>query len=99
MHFRSGMAPASSTATIITTLVILHSYSPYNIVAAQDGGDEFSNNLASDLAPLLSLFGEQFSRQFMAQSMTWMDSILFACAPLGIITAIVGAIRVGGPSW
>lgn len=31
--------------------------------------------------------------------MTWLESVIFACAPLGIITAIVAAIRVGGPSW
>lgn len=31
--------------------------------------------------------------------MGWADNIIFAMAPLGIITAIVGAIRVGGPGW
>ncbi|KAI5776322.1 hypothetical protein EDC01DRAFT_625499, partial [Geopyxis carbonaria] len=62
-------------------------------------GDEFSNNLFSDLAPLLALFGEQFAKQYMSQSMSWIDNLIFAIAPLGIITAIVGAIRVGGPSW
>ncbi|PVH67645.1 hypothetical protein DL98DRAFT_555074 [Cadophora sp. DSE1049] len=35
----------------------------------------------------------------MSQSMGWADNIIVAMAPLGIITAIVGAIRVGGPSW
>ncbi|KAH7235456.1 hypothetical protein BKA59DRAFT_425368, partial [Fusarium tricinctum] len=35
--------------------------------------------------------------QFMSQSMGWADNIILAMAPLGIITAIVGAIRVGGP--
>jgi hypothetical protein len=29
----------------------------------------------------------------------WLDSVIFAMAPLGIITAIVSAIRVGGPPW
>ena len=29
--------------------------------------------------------------------MGWADNILFAMAPLGVITAIVGAIRVAGP--
>ncbi|KAF8542428.1 hypothetical protein BDD12DRAFT_916284 [Trichophaea hybrida] len=29
----------------------------------------------------------------------WLDNIIFAMAPLGILTAIVAAIRVGGPSW
>lgn len=81
---------------------------------ASDSGDEFSNNLFSDLAPyvvrpsskistnhirLLALFGEQFAKQFMSQSMSWADNIIFAMAPLGILTAIVSAIRVGGPSW
>lgn len=66
---------------------------------AEDAGDEYANNLFSDLAPLIALFGEQFARQFMSESMSWLDNIIFAMAPLGIITAIVGAIRVGGPSW
>ena len=66
---------------------------------ADDDGDDFSNNLFSDLAPILALFGEQVAKQFMSQSMGWADNIIFAMAPLGIITAIVGAIRVGGPVW
>ncbi|RYP91054.1 hypothetical protein DL770_002827 [Monosporascus sp. CRB-9-2] len=66
---------------------------------AADAGDDFSNNLFSDLAPLLALFGERVTTQFMSQSMGWADNIILAMAPLGVITAIVGAIRVGGPSW
>ncbi|KAK3352190.1 ankyrin repeat-containing domain protein [Lasiosphaeria hispida] len=62
-------------------------------------GDDFSNNLFTDLAPLLALFGERVTMQFMSQSTGWADNIILAMAPLGIITAIVGAIRVGGPSW
>jgi len=31
--------------------------------------------------------------------MGWADNIILAMAPLGIITAVVGAIRVGGPPW
>ena len=31
--------------------------------------------------------------------MGWADNIILAMAPLGIVTVIVGAIRVGGPSW
>ncbi|KAI5795778.1 hypothetical protein EDC01DRAFT_64217 [Geopyxis carbonaria] len=64
-----------------------------------DAGDDFSNNLLSDLAPVLALFGEQVAKQFMSQSMLWLDNVIFACAPLGIITAVVCAIRVGGPTW
>jgi ankyrin repeat protein len=37
------------------------------------------------------------AKQYMSQSMGWVEDVIFACAPLGIITAIVGAIRVGGP--
>ncbi|KID82396.1 ankyrin repeat protein [Metarhizium guizhouense ARSEF 977] len=37
--------------------------------------------------------------QFMSQSTGWADSIILAMAPLGIITIIASAIRVGGPSW
>lgn len=37
--------------------------------------------------------------QFMSQSLGWADNIILAMAPLGIITAIVSAIRVGGPQW
>jgi hypothetical protein len=31
--------------------------------------------------------------------MGWADNIILAMAPIGIVTAIVAAIRVGGPSW
>ena len=33
----------------------------------------------------------------MSQSMGRVEDLIFACAPLGIITAMVAAIRVGGP--
>ncbi|RYP70138.1 hypothetical protein DL771_005650 [Monosporascus sp. 5C6A] len=58
-------------------------------------GDEFSNNLFSDLAPLLTLFGEQVTKQFLSMSLGWADNVLLAMGPLGIITTIVSAIRVG----
>lgn len=35
----------------------------------------------------------------MSQSMGLVEDFIFACAPLGIITAMVGAIRVSGPAW
>jgi len=35
----------------------------------------------------------------MSQSVSWVEDIIFAMAPLGIITAITGAIRVGGTRW
>ncbi|RYP78165.1 hypothetical protein DL769_003246 [Monosporascus sp. CRB-8-3] len=68
-------------------------------VAAADAGDDFSNNLFTDLGPLLALFGERVTTQFMSQSTGWADNVVLAMAPLGILTAIVSAIRVGGPPW
>ncbi|KAF2429237.1 hypothetical protein EJ08DRAFT_718487, partial [Tothia fuscella] len=59
-------------------------------------GDEFNNNLFSDLDPLLTLFGEQATKQFLSMSVGWKDNILLATGPLGIITIMVSAIRVGG---
>lgn len=44
---------------------------------AEDGKD-FTNDLFSDLGPILALFGEQVTKQFMAGSMGWSDNILFA---------------------
>ncbi|CCX31479.1 Similar to Ankyrin-3; acc. no. Q12955 [Pyronema omphalodes CBS 100304] len=67
--------------------------------SATDDGENTINNLFSDLAPLLALFGERFAQQFLSESTSLWDGIVFACAPLGIITAIVGCIRVGGPPW
>lgn len=64
-----------------------------------DGWDDFSNNLATDIAPLLSLFGEQITKQYLSESITVLDYVIFAMAPMGILTAVVSAIRVcGSPS-
>ncbi|KAF4816632.1 hypothetical protein CGCSCA5_v006383 [Colletotrichum siamense] len=59
-------------------------------------GYEFSNNLVSDLAPLVALFGEQVTTQFLGLSMGWADNVLLAMGPLGIITILMSAIRIGG---
>jgi ankyrin repeat domain-containing protein 50 len=58
--------------------------------------DDFSNNLATDLAPLVALFGEQPTKQYLSECIAIWDVIIFATAPLGIITAVVSAIRVRG---
>ncbi|KAL7942901.1 ankyrin repeat-containing domain protein [Trichoderma barbatum] len=64
-----------------------------------DGWDDFANNLATDLAPFLSLFGEQITKQYLSESITTLDYFIFAMAPMGILTAVVSAIRVcGSPS-
>jgi hypothetical protein len=46
---------------------------------------------------ILALFGEEFARQFLSESFTWLDHLIFACVPLGILTTLSGAIRVQGP--
>lgn len=64
-----------------------------------DAWDDFTNNLATDLTPLLALFGEAVTKQYLSESVGWLDNFIFAMAPLGILTAVVSAIRVcGGPS-
>ncbi|KAM3516176.1 hypothetical protein MY11210_000198 [Beauveria gryllotalpidicola] len=90
--------PSMSNIPVARYLSFLFSLLLIGPVAA-DAGDDFSSNLFSDLAPLLSLFGERVTMQFMSQSMGWADNIILAMAPLGIITVIVSAIRVGGPAW
>ncbi|KAL4981822.1 hypothetical protein BDW68DRAFT_196064 [Aspergillus falconensis] len=66
---------------------------PFNFTSS--GGDfddeDFSNNLFTDPAPLLTLFGEK-----SYQAMGYADDILLAMAPLGILTCVISAIRVGG---
>jgi hypothetical protein len=63
-----------------------------------EGWDDFSNNLATDLSPLIALFGEQVTKQFLSESLSPLDNFIFAMAPLGILTAVVSAIRVCGSS-
>ncbi|KAM3532494.1 hypothetical protein MY4038_003972 [Beauveria bassiana] len=48
--------------------------------AAADSGNDFVNNLFTDLAPLLALFGERVTQQFMSQSTGWADHILLSMA-------------------
>lgn len=58
--------------------------------------DDFVNNVATDLAPIIALFGEQPAKQFLSESTTYLDSIIFAMAPIGIITTVVSVIRLYG---
>lgn len=66
-------------------------------VRADDLSD-FSNNLATDIAPLFVLFGESMTKQYLSESTSFLDYFIFAMAPIGILTAIVSAIRVCGHS-
>ncbi|KAL8788275.1 MAG: hypothetical protein Q9195_007372 [Heterodermia aff. obscurata] len=56
----------------------------------------FANNAFTNLAPLLTLFGDELTKQFLSTTFGWMDIILLGIAPIGIPTVIVCAIRVGG---
>jgi hypothetical protein len=59
-------------------------------------GDDLYNNLFSDLSPLLALFGEQFTKQYLRQSIIYVGNVLISVLPLGILTIVVSAIRIGG---
>lgn len=48
---------------------------------------------------LISLFGDNFTTQYLGESFTSWDHIVFAMGPVGIVTAITGSIRLGGPMW
>ncbi|KAF4994608.1 hypothetical protein FDECE_13065, partial [Fusarium decemcellulare] len=63
-----------------------------------DAWDDFANNMATDLAPIITLFGEQVTKQYLSESTTWLDYFIFAMAPIGVLTALVSAIRVCGSS-
>lgn len=58
--------------------------------------NEFANNFATDLAPIITLFGEQVTKQFLSESTSFLDNIIFGVAPLGILTGVVSVIRVYG---
>ncbi|UKZ67001.1 uncharacterized protein TrAtP1_008165 [Trichoderma atroviride] len=68
-----------------------------NVVNAS-GLDDFSNNLASDLGPLLSLLGEATTIQYLSESTESIDYFIFAMAPIGIISTITAVIRLYGNS-
>jgi len=53
-------------------------------------------NSGLDIGPLLALFGERVATQYLRHSTSKLESLIFACAPLGILTAVTSAIRVGG---
>ncbi|GJN86176.1 hypothetical protein PLIIFM63780_009755, partial [Purpureocillium lilacinum] len=58
-------------------------------VAGDDDLADFSNNLATDIGPLLALFGDAMTRQYLSESITFLDYLIFALGPIGILTAIV----------
>ncbi|KAK0634136.1 ankyrin repeat-containing domain protein [Immersiella caudata] len=87
-------------ANFLTTgIAALSLVVPTHALAGPDDWDDFSNNFATDLAPILVLFGEQASKQFLSESTSVWDCVIFGIAPIGVITAVVSAIRLyGSPS-
>ncbi|KAL4740094.1 hypothetical protein BDV11DRAFT_186156 [Aspergillus similis] len=55
-------------------------------------------NLIALQAPLVALFGERLTKQFLAESTSRLDNLIFALCPLGILTAVVSVIRICGNS-
>lgn len=49
-------------------------------------------------APLIVLFGERLTKQFLSESISILDNVIFALSPLGILTAVVSVIRICGSS-
>ncbi|KAI5791342.1 hypothetical protein FPQ18DRAFT_409396, partial [Pyronema domesticum] len=82
--------------TLHTFLVTCVLFLAPGVHALKAGTEDFSNNFISDLGPLLSLFGERVTMQFLSHSTSWLDNLIFACGPIGIITAASSAIRVAG---
>lgn len=62
-------------------------------------GESFSSSFLSNLAPLVTLFGEQVTKQSFSHITGWIDSIAFAMTPTGIFSTVVSTIRLGGNSW
>ncbi|KAM3439719.1 hypothetical protein NHJ13734_003600 [Beauveria thailandica] len=85
----------SAPSVVVRALILALCLPP----AHADQGDDFVNNLLTDLAPIIALFGEKVVMQFLSQSLGLADHVALAMAPIGIITIIVSAIRVGGPRW
>jgi len=67
--------------------------------AASFVANDFAANFVSDLAPLLALFGDEATKQFLSLSLGWADNIMVAMGPLGILTIVVSAIRVSSLKW
>ncbi len=82
--------------SLYLTILALLFPAPY---VQASGLDNFSNNLATDIGPLLALFGESVTIQYLSESTSYLDYFIFGMVPIGIITALVSVIRVcGSPS-
>ncbi|KAF4629167.1 hypothetical protein G7Y89_g8987 [Cudoniella acicularis] len=78
------------------TVILLSLAARVSTLTTPQQWDTFTNNFATDLAPVIVLFGEQVSKQFLSESTSFWDNIIFGIAPIGVLTAIVSAIRLYG---
>ncbi|KAL4726710.1 hypothetical protein ACLX1H_005599 [Fusarium chlamydosporum] len=78
-------------------LLTKHDFELWSMTIADDGKGLVETK--EEGVFILSLFGERVTMQFMSQALGWADCLALAMAPLGIITILVSAIRVGGPKW
>jgi hypothetical protein len=56
------------TAAMVANNQTVIAFATANAEYGEFAGENFSNNLFTDLAPLLTLFGEQVTKQFMSQA-------------------------------
>lgn len=47
---------------------------------------------------MITLFGERLTKQFLSESISALDNVIFALSPLGVLTAVVSVIRICGSS-
>lgn len=47
---------------------------------------------------MITLFGERLTKQFLSESISVLDNVIFALSPLGVLTAVVSVIRICGSS-
>jgi hypothetical protein len=81
--------------TMLSAVALLLATPAAALTSAEEWSD-FADNFATDLAPLITLFGEQVTKQFLSESTGFLDNVIFGLAPLGILTAVVSAIRLYG---
>ncbi|KAL2158708.1 hypothetical protein VTH06DRAFT_4190 [Thermothelomyces fergusii] len=82
----------------MATLWLLSVFAVGFVAAETDDLTDFSNNLATDVGPLLVLFGDSMTKQYLSESTSFLDYFIFAMGPIGIITAVISTIRLCGHS-
>lgn len=65
----------------------------------KEDATDLITSMATAVGPLVILFGELATKQFLSLSMGWKDDVLLAVGPIGIITVAVSTIRISGFRW